>query len=181
MAVAITALVVASVGPAWATHGNGGNGNAQAAKKKVSNRGPRGPRGPAGPAGPIGPRGPAGLNGTPGAPGAPGANGTALAYARVPAAGGATNNKGISASNITHPNTGNYCIAGLPFTPNNAVATLVNDGGAVGIVTELGANFSCPAGTQVTVLTFGISVATNVNPGTVTFPNTDNGFFININ
>jgi hypothetical protein len=180
MAVALTALVVASVGPAWATHGNG-SGNAQAAaKKKVSNRGPRGPRGPQGPpgpAGPIGPRGPAGLNGTPGTPGAPGANGTALAYAEVTVTGGATNTKAIAASNVTHPATGDYCITGLPFTPNNVEATLNNEGLAVGVAAELGVAFGCPGGTQVSVFTYGLDVS--VNPPS--FTHVDNGFFININ
>jgi hypothetical protein len=79
---------------------------------------------------------------------------------------------------VTHPSTGIYCIFGLPFAPNNAVATLGGDGGAVGINTELGAAFGCGGGTQISVQAYGVDTD---NTGAIILPFVDNGFYININ
>lgn len=183
MAVALAALVIAGVGTASATGGGSGSSSptsplskiAKKKKKKAATRGPRGFAGPAGPAGPQGPRGPGGPAGPggPGGPGgAPGAPGSALAYAHVPAAGGADHAKNVSASNVTRAGTGIYCISGVPLTAiNNPVATLGDDGTAIGIVVELGNPRSfCPGGTQISVFTLA---------NATTF--IDNGFYININ
>src|SRR5205807_1620882 len=132
---------------------------AHAAATRRGPRGPRGFRGPAGPPGPVGPRGANGLNGLPGTNGQNGKDGTALAYAHVPADGGADHVKSVSPGNVTHPFTGIYCVSGLPFTPNNPVATLGNDGTAIGMLLELGAQFGCPGGTQISVFTYTITVS----------------------
>lgn len=206
-AIAISALVAATVGTAAATttHGAAKQRVPRATSAKVL-RGPRGPRGfsgppgppgpagPAGPAGARGPAGPAGPGGPPGPVGPAGPAGTALAYAHVPATGGADHNKGVTAGNVTHPSSsapfdqGVYCISGLPFQPNNAVGSLGADGGAVGLNVELGSEFGCPGGTQVSVWTFTIAVDTNTgdvkpfaNDTTSGFLGVDNGFYIAIN
>jgi hypothetical protein len=85
----------------------------------------------------------------------------------------------VSASNVTHPVSGVYCVSGLPFTPNNAVATLGDDGTAVGDALELGTQFGCPGGTQISVFTYTITVTAANTPAD--FLPTDNGFYININ
>lgn len=185
--VAVGALVVAGVGTATATTQapTPAKQHAVRAKAAVVSRGPRGRRGPrgfpgpAGPAGPAGARGATGAQGPPGPQGPPGAAGTALAYAHVPATGGADHTKSVAAENVTHPATGVYCISGLPFTPNNAVTTLGDDGGAVGDALELGTQFGCPGGTQISVFTYTITVSAFDTPAD--FTATDNGFYININ
>jgi hypothetical protein len=111
-----------------------------------------------------------------------------LAYAHVPAAGGADHAKGMSASNVQTPSSGLYCIGSpvpLGFTPNNVEVTIGNDGGAVSGLAELGnpvviGSLQCPGGTQVTVVTYSISMSTST--GNVTsFDPTPNGFYISLN
>jgi hypothetical protein len=89
-----------------------------------------------GPQGPVGPQGPAGPQGT---AGPQGPAGTADAYARV-AADGTVNpdfSKNVTSENVTHPQTGVYCIGGLtlngqPWLPKigvgNGVAGITGDG-----------------------------------------------------
>jgi collagen triple helix repeat protein len=187
-AITIGALVAASVGTAAATTDKGSAAKAPIRHATIASgkRGPRGPRGftgPAGPAGPAGARGatgPAGPSGPPGGVGPAGPAGTALAYAHVPSTGGADHTKGIAPQNVTNPFAGVYCITGLAFTPNNAVATLGQDGTAVSDAVELGQAFSCPGGTQVSVYTFTVTV--NTGTGAVsTEPGDQNGFYISIN
>jgi hypothetical protein len=103
-----------------------------------------------------------------------------LAYAHVGANGGVDHAKNIT--NVTHGGTGLYCIANLPFTPNNAVATLGNANGGesgLGIDLELGVLSGCPLGTQVSVQTFSISQDSGTK--NISIPYTDNSFYININ
>jgi hypothetical protein len=82
MAVAITALVFAASGGAYAAAGGpaahasaASHANATTAKKKKPKTGPRGPRGFTGPAGHTGPAGATGATGTTGTTGAKGATG----------------------------------------------------------------------------------------------------------
>jgi Collagen triple helix repeat (20 copies) len=141
-------------------------------------RGNRGPRGFAGAQGLQGPQGVQGPQGTAGTPGPPG---TALAYAHVSAAWAVDHVKAIAPGNVTHPQSGIYCITGLPFTPNNVVATLGTGGSAVDNAVELGAiTPGCPAATQVSVQTYTIMVDTTT--GAVSgFVDVDNDFNITIN
>jgi Collagen triple helix repeat (20 copies) len=204
-AITIGALVAASVGTAAATstHGVAKRTAPRATSAKVL-RGPRGRRGPrgfpgstgsAGPSGTAGARGPAGPPGPSGPPGPLGPGGppgTALAYAHVPYSGGADHAKGMVPQNVSHQtDSGVYCLTGLPFTPNNAVATLGGDSSptntgptAVGIQTELGPQFGCGGGTQVSVQTFNVDITTPNNstePESIGEFDVDNGFYITIN
>ena len=100
--------------------------------------------------------------GAQGPPGAKGSDGTAVAYALIAPDGtlDATRSKGITQANVLHnvgsPGTGRYCFSGLPFTPKNAVATLdAASGAATGPIVSVAVKEfnTCPAGTQITVLT----------------------------
>jgi Collagen triple helix repeat (20 copies) len=128
----------------------------------------RGPRGLRGAQGAQGSQGPPGQNGANGAPGAPGAPGTALAYARVQSNGGVDHTRNIGA--VSHPGTGAYCLSGLSFTPNNAVASPGFSGSAYEAIVVLGQQSPCPGGTQISVLMYGVDAALH-----------DNDFMININ
>lgn len=181
MVVAVTAVVLASVGSATAasliTGARVSDGSltgadirdgsiaradlATSARSAAAKRGPRGPRGPRGLRGPQGAAGPAGLAGAAGpagAAGAAGAPGTALAYAHVPQTGGVepSQSKGVTAGNVQRVAEGVYCISGLSFTPKNAVATLGFQGFALVIVAQvLPANGqACPGGAQIEVDTY---------------------------
>ena len=148
--------------------------------------GPQGPRGLAGPTGLTGPAGANGLNGTNGTNGAPGADGTAKAYGYVSGPGTGvdeTRSKNMTDANITKGvSNGEYCIDGLPFTPSNAQVTpdMLSSQNAIGAEVEVPSNGSgsCP-NAQVYVLIK--SVAANFTTKTLTFPNVNNGFFIEIN
>jgi hypothetical protein len=100
-----------------------------------------------GPAGPAGPAGAGGSNG-----------GSTLAYLHVAKDGtiDLAHSKNLGGATVTHPTDGFYCIAGLPFAPQNVMATLGFDGAAGGVSVSLDGNaplastgLSCPAGTQV--------------------------------
>lgn len=82
---AILALVLASVGGAWAAKGGviikKLNQIAPSVQKKLKVPGPQGPAGTAGPQGAPGPAGPAGANGKDGANGTNGANGNSVVVA----------------------------------------------------------------------------------------------------
>ena len=130
--------------------------------------------------GPRGFTGPRGLQGQTGAQGQQGAAGSALAHAHVSAAGGVDLVKVVTSANVTHPQPGIYCITGLPFTPNNAVATIGTNGPAVNDAVELGSTSGCPGGTQLFVETYTITM--NTGTGQVSgFTDVDTDFYIAIN
>ena len=62
---------------------------------------------------------------------------------------------------VTHPNTGTYCISGLPFEPRSAVATTQFDDTSINVVLKsIGFFLGCNATTQVSIdeaLTSGTS------------------------
>jgi hypothetical protein len=98
----------------------------------------------------------------------------------VPQSGGAVSTKNILPANVQHnPGSGLYCFSGLSFSPNNVSVTLGADGNAVSQAAELGTNFGCPGGTQVSVFTF--DAPTDLNTGNTFFSPTDNGFYIVLN
>ena len=66
-------------------------------------------------------RGPAGPPGVAGTPGINGVDGSAKAWASVTSFGQVYHGKGISSSNITQGNVGEYCFNGLPFDPDVAI------------------------------------------------------------
>ncbi len=184
-------------------------------------RGARGARGATGATGATGPQGPAGgqglkgesgHNGERGGPGAEGKEGkegregregpkgepgTALAYARITAAGVivAGDSKGFGTveladkAHTTTPEEGVYCISGLSFTPKNVVATIDAGENQPGFVTAtLGATaFSEPGGTesgcktqpQITVETW--SPVVSETSKTLNDTTQDLGFYIAIN
>ncbi len=111
---------------------------------------------PAGATGAKGDKGEKGDQGNPGDPGAPGSPGSARAWARVSDTGAVSLSKGIETSNVDHApsDPGLYCISGLPFTPQNIIAT-VETPGQVGEHIYTGSGnvpSSCPNGTQAHVL-----------------------------
>jgi len=118
-----------------------------AVQARSSARGPRGPRGRRGPRGFRGVQGPAGPAGPAGAAGAPG---SALAYAEIPASGGvvAARAKGLAAANVTKPQTGLYCINGVP-SAKNAVASVIAGGSGWYVFARIGGGGTCPGGTNV--------------------------------
>jgi hypothetical protein len=171
--IAVIALVAAGVGTAAATSGRASAPHARpvASAAAAAKRGPRGPRGPRGFKGSRGPQGKAGTNGT---------SATALGFAHVPQNGGADHARNISPANVQHTTgSGLYCFSGLSFNPSNVSVTLGADGNAVSQSAEIGANFSCPSGTQVSVVTFTIAVDPSGN--VAAFNRTDNGFYILLN
>lgn len=114
----------------------------------------KGLRGPMGARGSSGADGVDGTDGSPGTTGAPGAAGTAKAYAAI-AAGGtvdAAHSQGIASANVQAVPMGIYCISGLSFTPNSAVATLTSTPGEVSTV--VGTDPGCSPAAQVVVYTF---------------------------
>jgi hypothetical protein len=106
-------------------------------------------------------RGTTGPQGAQGPRGAQGPAGEALAYASVEANGEviASRSKGITTTNVTNIGPGEYCIGGLPFTVNVAVASaqLFLDGAS----TFVGSFGECPAGTQVVVEIWRTDTSTN--------------------
>jgi len=114
LTVAVTALVFAMLGGAYAATNSGG-GKAVASKAKAGPRGPRGKTGPAGPAGPQGPAGANGKDGSNGSNGSSGANGkdgqsvTGTAIAAGGACGTSTGVKytlGASSTNVCNGEEG---------------------------------------------------------------------------
>lgn len=107
--------------------------------------------------GPQGPQGPPGEDGAPGEPGEDGEEG-ALAYVRVSKEGDVdvSDSKNFPPGNVHRglADSGVYCLKGLSFNPNNAVASLGIDGPASGVAADLGPGFGCTADTQIVVLTF---------------------------
>lgn len=187
MIIAIAAVVLASVGSATAASlitgknvrddslsgadiRDGSLTRADLAAEATSSA-KRGPRGRRGPRGLSGPPGPAGAPGAQGVPGAQGAAGSALAFAEIPASGGVipSRSKGLVAGNVGHPQTGYYCISGVP-SAKNAVANAVLGGSGWYVFTRIRDAAPCPGGTDVTVLVY------NANGTPV-----DSAFMIQIN
>jgi hypothetical protein len=143
-------------------------------------------KGDQGPQGTKGDKGDAGVNGINGTNGTNGLDGSAKAYAYVSGPGTGvdeTRSKNIIDANITKGvSNGEYCIDGLPFTPSNAQVTpdMLSSMNAIGAEVEVPSNGSgsCP-NAQVYVLIK--SVAANFTTKTLTFPNVNNGFYIEIN
>jgi hypothetical protein len=101
------------------------------------------------------PAGPQGPPGTPGTNGTNGTNGTAVAFARVDAAGnligGADQSKGITQAMIQHTagasaaevaGTGVYCFGELGFTPKSAHVALDNTDSMPGAPTTTGGSLN---------------------------------------
>lgn len=86
--------------------------------------GAAGSDGAAGATGPAGATGATGLTGATGAAGRDGRDGASASFAHVRADGSldGPRSQGIAAANVTHPDTGHYCLDGLGFTPRNVVA-----------------------------------------------------------
>lgn len=105
-----------------------------------------------GPAGAQGPPGPKGEPGAAGAEGAAGAPGTARGYGLVAGDGTVTLGKNLATANVSRLGTGGYCISGLPFTPENLIATAASPSPGHSVAAAIGAGTTaCPAGTQVRV------------------------------
>jgi hypothetical protein len=168
LVIAILALIAALVGSAVADSGPKANTSASVAKtvkqaqkkaatalrkakrvlriaRKTSKR--------QGPAGNPGSQGAIGDSGSRGEKGDTGPAGTALAYARITDTGAidTTHSRGLGSATVTHPSTGHYCIEGLPFTPNNAVATPQNF--PTSLLAFISPIAGCGANTQVSVAT----------------------------
>jgi hypothetical protein len=108
----------------------------------------------AGPAGPKGATGATGATGPQGLKGDTGAAGSAVAYARIEENGlvDLSKSKNVVSANVTHPAVGAYCFRGLPFTPQNAVASpQFFEPKPVTIAVFMGAYEECPPDTQVSV------------------------------
>ena len=88
------------------------------------------------------------------------ANAPAL-YAQVTAAGIVTaNSRGIAQANVTHPETGIYCIGGLATAPKGGLVVIDSNASAGGTgldLAQVGVTGlrRCPAGAQAHVATFG--------------------------
>jgi len=116
MAVAVTALVFAMVGGAFAASGGSGGGSHATASAKKAKRGPRGPRGPKGARGPQGPAG---------APGSPGKDGVSVTSSPIPTSSAACNHQGGSEFKSVSGTT-TACNGKSGFTevlPSNATET----------------------------------------------------------
>jgi hypothetical protein len=129
-----------------------------------------GPTGPTGPQGPQGQQGPAG-------PGVP-----AVATIAFDGTVNSTFSRNVTQANVTHPQTGVYCIGGLSFQPKIAVGNgrrgLGTVNGSVGftntdtivtanVIDPSGGNnlFGCAVGDQVEVLTYSTSQGALVDRG----------------
>ncbi len=96
-----------------------------------------------------------GRRGPKGATGNAGANGTAVAYARVLANGtvDATQAKGITSANVSHPGAGIYCFSGLSFTPHNVVGSPQHTFTTLSTFINKGLVYaSCPGTSQISVV-----------------------------
>ena len=84
--------------------------------------------GATGPQGPVGPRGAAGATGPQGQQGLQGTPGIAVGYAYVEENGEVDPSRSlnVTTADVTHPENGDYCFAGLPFTIKSMVASPVN-------------------------------------------------------
>jgi hypothetical protein len=153
MVAACTALFVAMVGTAYASHASHSK---QASLSKKGHKGKRGPQGKKGPAGAQGATGPTGPTG---AAGPAGEAGTARAYARVDADGtiDAATSKGVIS--VTTAGSSLLCFK-LGFTPKSVVATIEQYGsdhtstsyGFIGAGLGVGSS-ACPAGTSAYTVT----------------------------
>jgi len=144
--------------------------------------GATGATGATGKEGPTGKEGAAGKEGPAGKEGKEGAAGSAVGYALVLEKGevpGATA-KGVSAADVSHPSTGNYCFSKLGFTPHNVVAAINHPSTRNGIIEEIStavgaeAEAECGAGAQAYVF------VGSVEPGVFTH-GLDRSFFVTFN
>lgn len=112
---------------------------------KATLTGPKGATGSTGAQGPQGPKGDKGERGERGEAGA------ALGFARIESAGAidATKSKNVGSLTVTVPLKGTYCLEGLPFSPQNVMATA--QFGTTSINAFVGAYPGCAATTQVSV------------------------------
>jgi hypothetical protein len=100
----------------------------------------------------TGPKGEPGAIGPQGLKGETGPAGSSLAYARIDGVGkiDASQSRGIGGMAVLSPETGLYCISGLPFAPKSAVAT--TQGGETSLNAVVGNYAPCPEPqTQVSV------------------------------
>jgi Collagen triple helix repeat (20 copies) len=155
---------------------------------------PRGPQGPPGAAGARGLQGvkgdtgPEGIQGVQGLKGDTGAPGSALGFANIGATGSVSSASNVSAANVTHTMTGEYCFKNLPFTPKNAVVTKDIGNGGSSFVTfnvQVPADGfgvgSCGASDQAVVDAFQATLQTVNNVTSVVGQLTDVGFYIVFN
>jgi hypothetical protein len=107
--------------------------------------------GPQGATGPTGAQGPQGPKGDKGEKGERGEAGAALGFARIEASGpiDATKSKNVGGLTVTVPFKGTYCLEGLPFAPQNVMATA--QFGTTSINAFVGVYPGCAATTQVSV------------------------------
>jgi hypothetical protein len=159
--------------------------------------------------GATGPTGEAGANGTTGATGATGAtggtgatgeagSGGAKAWAHIAANGTVTKSHGLGTATVTadpinkvtkKPETGMYCITGLPFEPENVTATLDGEEAsfAMPVLVHIGHTneSACPneASKMITVETFEqeLKEGTKIGEGELVEEPANEGFFIVIN
>jgi hypothetical protein len=112
---------------------------------KATLTGPKGATGSTGAQGPQGPKGDKGEKGERGDAGA------ALGFVRIESAGtiDATKSKNVGGLTVTTPIKGTYCLEGLPFVPQNAMATA--QFGETSINAFVGVYPGCAATTQVSV------------------------------
>ena len=123
--------------------------------------GATGATGLAGARGATGATGARGSQGSPGTPGQAGQNGTADAFGRIAADGivNVPSSKNVSQADVTHPQTGVYCIGGLvvdgqPYSPKIAVGNGV--AGNIGAVDGNGNVIPSPgSGTIIEAMALG--------------------------
>lgn len=114
--------------------------------------GATGAAGPTGAAGAAGAQGPQGIQGVQGDKGAPG---TAKAFGLIDSTGTVSLGQGITSANVQKIGAGAYCIFGLNFTPQNAIATIETIATGDTISTGItGGGTACPDGTQVRAFVF---------------------------
>ncbi len=165
--------------------------------------GPEGPPGPGvgatGPTGSTGEKGSAGGTGPTGSTGATGeaGSGGAKAWAHISAIGAVTASHGLGTAKVTadpinkttkKPELGMYCITGLPFEPENVIATLDGEEAefAMPVLVHIGhtEESACPEESKmITVETFEqeLKEGTKVGEGELVEEPANEGFFLLIN
>ena len=93
------------------------------------------------------------------------------AYGTVWHSGGTVSgSRNLSVDNIVHPETGVYCIKGLPFTPSTAVASSAYEPNAFhhdlevyGLMNNWGNTAPCPADSQIQIRVYQPGTTTEAN------------------